>query len=78
MSNRIPSSEWRPIPGYEGEYEVSRDAQLRSVTGVRKSGYFMEGRPIKVDEGGRATLSRGGKKLSVNVRRIAWELWGSE
>ena len=69
--------EWRPIPGYEGLYEVSNLRRVRSVARTEQIGNSTRPRAstlIRLDNG-RATLSREGQARRVNANRIADEVF---
>lgn len=71
------NEEWRPIPGYEGLYEISNLRRVRSVARTEQIGNSQRPRAstlIRLDHG-RATLSRGGKANRVNANRIADEIF---
>lgn len=68
---------WKPIPGYEGSYEVSNLGRVRSVDRyiLTKNGkVFKKGviRKPKEDEDGylRVNLSKNGKKKEMFVHRL--------
>lgn len=53
---------WKPIPGYEGSYEVSNDGQVRSLDRIRRSGVPMRGRIRK-----QATSKGGHKRVHLSL-----------
>ena len=69
--------EWRPIPGYEGLYEISNLRRVRSVARTEQIGNATRPRAstlIRLDNG-RATLSREGQAQRVNANRVADEVF---
>lgn len=61
----IDKSEWRPVPGYEGLFEVSDDGRVRSITRVIKSGLgkrTLKGRELKP-----STHAKGYKLVSLRA-----------
>jgi hypothetical protein len=68
MSESHPE-EWRPIPGYDGGYEVSSDGQVRSTTRGRYPGRVL--RPHNDGKGYmRVNLSIGGARSQVAVHTL--------
>jgi hypothetical protein len=61
-------TEWRPIPGWEGLYEVSDDAQIRSLC-YRSEPYIMK---QQVGNRGylRVNLGRDGRDYGLTVHRL--------
>lgn len=41
---------WRPVPGYEGIYEVSNLGRVRSLDRIKRNGRGMKGRIVKLQE----------------------------
>lgn len=66
----LPSEEWRPVPGYEGRYEVSDQGRVRSLDRwiARRGGLagysFVRGQVLrpKVDSLGRHSVGLGRSK----------------
>ncbi len=79
------ASEWRPVVGYEGVYEVSRDGRVRSLDRVGMGAYPGKTRQRKGaimkavinPTGGHPTvsLSSMGKSATISVHRIMWIAW---
>ncbi|MBZ4580992.1 NUMOD4 motif-containing HNH endonuclease [Mycobacterium avium] len=69
---------WKPIPGYEGLYEVSDEGEVRSLERVVEHGYSgtktIPARVMrqKIDKGGyrRVGLRRDGKQRWLGVHRL--------
>ena len=64
----MPSAPWRPIVGYEGDYEVSSDGRVRS----RKTGHSREMKPKHNRFTGYdyVILSKGGKSKTFSIHRL--------
>lgn len=70
-------SEWRPVQGWDGYYEVSKDGQLRSCARqvIRKDGIVMNWKPrllsLHKDGGGYlgAVVTRQGAPVRLKVHR---------
>ena len=65
--------QWRPVPGYEGLYEVSNLRRVRSVARTEQIGGSLRlraGTILRLDQS-RAMLSRDGAQKRVNVNRLA-------
>ena len=80
MQHTHPAEQWRPIPGYEGLYEVSDHGRVRSLDRVVRRGAHTLRLPgeIKalVDNGHgrkRAYLSRDGQMQRPQVHRLVLE-----
>lgn len=68
---------WKPIPDYEGYYEVSNTGKIRSVNHERKAyhgSYVMKGRELKPSFGNsgylQVGLSKLGKTKNFMIHRI--------
>jgi hypothetical protein len=68
----IPAEAWRPVPGYEGLYEVSSLGRVRSLGRIRKGGQVYAPRVLRPGWRGASrtrptgffvTLFQGGRKL---------------
>ena len=72
----MESIEWRPVPGYEGLYEVSNDGQVRSLDRPPRDGRAgTRGRVMRATRSGRGGylavgLSKEGKVTRVTVHRL--------
>lgn len=72
----VPSEEWRPIPGWEGLYEVSDRGRIYSVVRLDACGREAGGHVLRVRPGGRRgghptiMLSRNGKTKSFSVAKL--------
>lgn len=70
-------SEWRPIPGYEGSYEVSDLGEVRSLDRLTDRGRNWRGRvmsPAPMPSGYQiVTLWRDGKQRTALVHRLVLE-----
>lgn len=68
---------WKPVPGFEGVYEISSEKRIRSIsrTGVDKRGrsYPVKGRIVK---GSHPSLTFGEKKVDASVDQIYLEVFG--
>lgn len=73
-NNTIGVEEWRPIPGYEGSYEVSDQGNVRSLDRLSSSGKRLKGGPLKLRENTngymQVVLSHGGVKKASLVHRL--------
>lgn len=67
------SPEWRPVPGYEGRYEVSEQGQVRSLPRLSSTGRKVPGRILSTEAAGtsqkKVTLYRGSKRTR-ETRRV--------
>lgn len=70
----LPGEKWRPVPGYEGLYDVSSHGRVRSLARTAKSGgapYPVPARVLKPVNSGNGflcvRLSRQGKGWTVGV-----------
>lgn len=70
----MPDETWRPIPGYEGAYEVSDRGRVRSLDRITDRGRRWKGRlmtPCALQNGYLiVTLWREGKQRSPLVHRL--------
>lgn len=71
----MTAEEWRPIPGYEGIYEVSDQGRVRSLDRVRHlGGRRLRGQDIKPSSNGRGRLQvglrRDGQSRALQVHRL--------
>lgn len=65
--DRTVAFEWRPVPGYEGHYEVSEDGQVASV----KSGDRRPMSPLRQKSGHLGvSLCLGGVKTRYRIHRL--------
>lgn len=74
------SEEWRPVVGYEGNYEVSNQGRVRSLA---RNVIGSDGRPKRFNGGllspatsaawSQVALSVGGQRKSLNVARLVLE-----
>ena len=66
--------EWRPIPGYEGLYEVSNTGRVRSLDKYDSMNRFLRGRILRLFTDGlgylRAQLYSNSKRKSFLVHRL--------
>ncbi len=74
---------WRPVPGWEGLYSVSNRGRVRSeprdvYRATIASGYWVRGRVLRPNAGGRVNLSRPGARKSITARRIAAAIFGNQ
>lgn len=76
------SEEWRPIPGWEGFYEVSSEGRVRSVerTVPNRPGVFMtlSARVLRLGENRGypvAWLTRGNQRREFRVSTLVCEAW---
>lgn len=60
MSRGAGPPEWRPVPGYEGRYEVSDQGQVRSLPRTSITGRKVPGRILSTE-----TESAGQKKVTL-------------
>lgn len=65
---------WKPIPNYEGLYEVSDIGQVRSLTYLRSTGHIRNGRVLNgcPDKEGylQVALSKSGKPQTRKIHRL--------
>ena len=77
MAIESVSEEWRPVPRYEGLYEVSNRGGVRSVDRIDAAGRRLPGRPMCPCDVGIgylvACLSRNGRSKNVQVHRMVAE-----
>ena|SRR5690606_1388273 len=68
---------WKPVPGYEGIYEVSSKGRVRSLDRVNSQGARVRGRVMKTrtDKDGYfdLVLSKAGEKTYPRVHRLVCE-----
>ena len=76
------TEEWRPIPGWEGEYSISSRCRVRSEERfVEKSDGKQQ--PVREcvltpQDWGRVFLSRDGRKHSAYPPRLVAEVFGTD
>lgn len=70
MKNGFEGEEWRPIPGWEGAYEVSSKGRVRGVSRVSSRGRRVPGRELKgwVNSFGYRWFSLYGSEGETRVR----------
>jgi hypothetical protein len=69
-------TEWRPVPGYEGYYEVSNFGQLRRIMETASGTYTRELKPWKNWQGYvRFAMSVGGVKKTFQAHRLVCLAW---
>ena len=69
----LPDEIWLPVVGYEGFYDVSDLARIRSVPRQRTRGRILKQHPSGLDGRLNVTLSRYGKTASKMVHRLVGE-----
>lgn len=74
--------EWRPVVGYEGHYEVSRDGRVKSLPrespspskwfkrSVRTGGTVLKPTLVGYDKRPRVNLSKNGRKAGWPVDKL--------
>jgi hypothetical protein len=71
--------QWKPVPGYEGLYEVSDQGRVKSLPGSRWNGHaihYFKGRVLKPQSKLRylqVTLSKNGKIKSIKIHQLVAE-----
>lgn len=73
-------SDWRPVPGFEGYYEVSVVGQVRrirrrgdAVHGSMRLQYPKYLMPFRQRSGFKVILSMPGKRCTLSLMRLMWE-----
>lgn len=69
---------WKPIPGYEGIYEVSDHGNVRSLDRLGADGRRLKGKPMKQSLKDRypfVTLCRNAKYKTFFVSRLVWQVF---
>lgn len=66
--------QWKPIPGYEGNYEISNHGGIKSIDRITPQGNFISGRDMKLNKRGSYLgigLRNRGNKLFYVHRLVA-------
>lgn len=62
-----PEPEWRPVVGYEGRYEVSKEGEIRPVRPYRVGTW--------IDHGGYVRARLSNPRVAVRVHRVVAAAW---
>jgi hypothetical protein len=70
---------WKPVPGFEGHYEVSNQGQVRSLSRVNAYGYRLKGRQMSLSYSGTGylyvTLALAGERSVVHVAPLVMRVF---
>lgn len=74
----LPNEQWRPVPGYEGYYEVSDQGRVRSldrlIVYVNGDRHYTKGKLKSVSDNGNGYLSVSLSRNNSDVRRYVHRL----
>jgi hypothetical protein len=75
----MAEKKWRPVPGFEGAYEVSKDGRVYSHhTGRTLTPYLNTPRGRESDQYFRVDLRKNGDRRQAYVHHVVLEAWFSE
>ena len=80
MGEQATGPEWRPIPGWEGLYEITSGGRVRSLERVDSRGAWHGVAELRGDAPapkGRVALCRDGARVRYCRRELVAAAWGA-